>query len=68
MKHDVLVLRKCPVNWKQRQDLSIAIDLVVKHQINKSTKINRKRCGLRQIFWLSLICRALSPSTALVMS
>ena len=36
--HDILMLGKSPIKWRQRPDMTIAVDWDVKHQFNQTNK------------------------------
>ena len=37
--HDILMLGKSPIKWKQRPDMTIAVDWGVKHQFKQSSRM-----------------------------
>ena len=43
--HDILILGKSPIKWRQRPDMTLAVDWVIKHQfkqIQKDGCVNHK--------------------------
>ena len=37
--HDILILGKSPINWRQRPDMTLAVDLYIKHQFKQTNNI-----------------------------
>ena len=40
--HDILMLGKSPIKWKQRPDMTIAVDWDVKHHIKKQINFSER--------------------------
>ena len=36
--HDILILGKSPIKWRQRPDMTLAVDWDVKHQLKQTNK------------------------------
>ena len=36
--HDILMLDKSSIKWRQRPDMTIGVDLIVKHQFKQTNK------------------------------
>ena len=36
--HDILILGKSPIKWRQRPDMTLAVDWDVKHQLKQTKK------------------------------
>ena len=45
--HDILILGKSPIKWRQRPDMTLAVDWDVKHQLKQVwySKYSAIRCG-----------------------
>ena len=37
--HDILMLRKSPIKWRQRPDMTIAVDLDLKHHLKQTNSL-----------------------------
>ena len=50
--HDILILGKSPIKWRQRPDMTLAVDWDVKHQLKQT---NKKRIlnyyGVTPLVW-----------------
>ena len=52
--HDILMLGKSPIKWRQRPDMTVAVDRDEKHQF-KQTKIEHFQLKIFDIFFLFLL-------------
>ena len=58
--HDILILGKSPIKWRQRPDMTLAVDWDVKHQLKQTNKqvLKYMYSGVIQVFQSTNNCES----------
>ena len=46
--HDIIILGTSPIKWRQRPDMTMAVNWDIKHQLKQKFKPGRGWCGVEE--------------------